>query len=180
MNGNFCKWAIALGVLGAGLAALPVRGATVGVPEVWSNGTCSGWTCQDLINERAVAGFTSATGMIKMAFAKQGCSMPPEEYLFLADGAASGGVFTGDYVSAGVLDVEFTVQCQQEARVRLLFAGKGSGRVWQYVAPAGVTGQWTTVRVPMNPALLMNLNHANCPATLEADLHDVGWIGRGV
>jgi hypothetical protein len=42
---------------GTGFVCL-VRGATVGVPEVWSNGTCSGWTCQDLINEKALAGFT--------------------------------------------------------------------------------------------------------------------------
>ena len=180
MNGLICRWAIALWVLGAGLAALPVRGATVGISEVWSNGTCSGWTCQDLINDQVAGGYVTVPGAVQMTFPKQSMSLPPEEWLFKADSAASGGAFVGDYVTNGVLDISFGVFCPLGGRVRLLFGGGTSGRVWQYVVPVVATGQWVTVRVPMNPALLVNLNHANCPATLESDLHDVGWIGVAI
>lgn len=170
---------VAAALAGLLLVAM-AEAAMVGAPESWSNAVAAGWACRDLVNEKPAAGFACVTGAVQVTFAKQTMSMPPEEYLLLADGSASGGAFVGDYLAAGVLEVSFRVFCQQPEQVRLLLAGAASGRVWQYVAPGVATGQWTTVRVPLDPGVLRNLNRQELPSGFEQDLRSVGWIGVAI
>lgn len=173
----------------AGLAAGRLGAASVNLAESWSSSNTVGWTATDVINEVPVtraSSFSAAGGALKIGFASQldfltkvqkVAPVPPLEYLIKAGPGASGGLFTGDYLSNGVAAASFRLQADSPVQVWLAFSGAVSNRWWQYSLGPQPTGSWRTVTVPLHPDYFKELRGATDWHSLEQDLKNVAWIG---
>ena len=170
-----------LGIAGA-------NAATVNVAETWGSSNVAGWVAYDLINEISVwraASFSLSTNALKVVFLAQLDSetqlpimpWPPEEYLIRADGTASGGRFTGDYLSNGVESVSFRIKCDAPVELWLAFGGPSSNRWWQYSLGPQQTGDWHTVKVPVSPSFFKDLWGTQEWSAMRQDLQSISWIG---
>ncbi|MEI6562887.1 MAG: hypothetical protein WCO42_01115 [bacterium] len=183
------KKKIVSGVMLFGLLCAPAHAAVVNVGESWSSTNTAGWVARDLINEVPVSGaMTISNGALKVTFPSylpfttHGTTiipmpMPPERYLIKAGTGASGGHFSGNYLSNGVEDVSFRIYCDYPVEVSLVFQNESSGRWWQFYLGAQQTGLWKMVTVPIQPTLFRELIGAKDWASFQQDFQNVSWIG---
>jgi hypothetical protein len=162
------------------VATCVAKGAVVDKPETWEDGGGTGWECYDWVNERSVDRLSETGGALVVSFPAQQMRTPPEEYMLKAGGGASGGVFAGDYVAAGVATVSFRIHCDLPMEISLLLGSAGSGHVWRCRLDPGPAGAWRTVRVPVNIGDLKAVNAVELPGTFADDLRRIEWIGVSV
>jgi hypothetical protein len=153
--------------------------ATVGSPETWDSGTVANWINYDAVNERS-ATLATENGGITITFPKQSVKTPPEEYVFEAGTNASGGKFTGDYVSGGVTGMCFRLYCDRPVEVSALLYNADTKRLWRYRIPAVRTGEWMVVQVPLTPQGMDNQNGVSEWGSLDEDLRHVTWVGVSI
>lgn len=164
--------------LAAGLLALRLAGAAeVGWVETWSGDTPEGWVCHDLVNEKPGPGLTLDAGALAMGFAAQSMRMPPEQYMFKAGADASGGRCVGDYVANGVTALRFRLRVDLPVQVEAAIYSQDSNRWWRHPVAGIITGGWQDVTVPVDPAVLREVNGVADLASFEADLRRVTWVG---
>ena len=168
-----------LSMLGGLLVGLTCRAATVNQVESWTNGITAGWVAYDLINEtvKAASDFTVESGALKLRYLPQSIALPPDECVFKASSAASGGRFVGNYLDVGAMAVTFRVRCDLASPVTLLIQNDASHRRWRFDLGTVATGQWVTLTAPLNPVALKLINGVQDWTTFQQDLANVSWIG---
>ena len=164
----------------AGLLALPSPAATLDSPERWDAGTAAGWMRHDLINESVDPSLTVENGSLKLVFARQSISLPPEEYVLEAGTNSSSGKFSGDYLRAGVTAISFRLYCECPAEVSALLWSERTHRLWRYSVPGIRTGEWMSVSVPIALARLKSVNGVEGALQFEEDLQDVSRVGVAI
>ncbi|MEI6168579.1 MAG: hypothetical protein WCS52_15455 [bacterium] len=170
-----------------GVGCVASEAALVTAVETWAGTSTVGWVAYDLVNERVVSDtrkFLVTNQAMAVVFKsyidRDGIAsmpMPPEKYLIKADAGASGGLFTGDYLSNGVAAVSFRIYCDYPTETWLSFRNETSTRWWQLSLGIQATGAWQTVTVPILPSVLRELRGATDWNSFEADLRNVTWIG---
>lgn len=154
-----------------------VHAATANAPETWTNTSTQGWVAYDMVNEEVTAALTVDSGALQLRYAAQSMAMPPDEQVIKADGNASGGQFTGNYLDAGVQGIKFRFKPDLTASASLLLHSDASGRRWRYALTGLTTGVWNDVTVTVAPATLKLMNGAQNWANFAADLQNVSWVG---
>ncbi len=140
-------------VMGAALAFAPAASAAFAFTETFSTaGSTSGWT--NVFGSLTVA--QTAAGGGALGFTSGG---PSYGDFINANGGASGGAFVGDFTTAGLSQVTFTlfIGSGSAAFVGLDLYDSVSNTEWQYPVTIPVAGSSVTVSVPL-------------------DANDPGWV----
>ena len=171
------RTAVALGCTLLGMVCLA---AAANDPEGWDSGNVEGWTSYDLINQDVVSRLAAVDGAVELSFARQSVKLPPEEYLVRADAGSSAGRFTGDYLAAGVRAVSFSLHCELPVKVSLMLYNAETERLWRYRLPSPPVGEWGQVVIPIDPAILHNVNGVQGWSAFKADVQSVDWVGVAI
>jgi len=150
--------------------------ALVSTPETFDGGL-NGWVAYDMINERNSSSLTLESGELKLRYRQQSRPNPPEEHVVRADGNASAGRFTGDYIKGGVTAFSFRIKPESDAKLTVLFQNDAARRRWRYELPVLPQGVWSTVVVSVDPAKLEAVHSGGSSDQLIEDLKNVSWIG---
>ena len=181
-------------LMAGGIFVTPVGGVMVNSVESWAGTNKAGWVGYDLINEALIYNadiFSASNGALKLTFPSYlpvkspftgkvlaiPMPMPPERYLIKAGIDASGGRFSGDYLSNGVAEVSFRFYCDFPVETWLVIQNEASQRWWQIKLGVQQTGVWKTVTVPIQPSVFRELMGAKDWGTFEQDIRNVSWIG---
>jgi len=158
--------------VGTGFCVLP------NTSETWDGGLVNGW-----VNPAGSYPVLDNPGTyLRLSFSAQ-------SILFPAGGGveggvdASGGIFSGDYVAAGVTGITFSVMGDghMPSERRLILRSSVSGREWTYmpIEMSNKAGEWVLNTVPLDYST--GRWHLGGPGASEEvfleDLRSVGWIG---
>lgn len=129
--------ALRMAVLSAGCAAAPLAHAASPWTESFTGGA-AGWT------NAGNGTLEGIDGALRVSFAFQAGPPPPETARLVAGAGASGGVFTGDYVSAGIVLVGFRVLASNAVPSKVDLVWERGGDAYNKALGGYVTetGRW--------------------------------------
>ena len=162
------------------MAGVSARAAVIpGSIETWNSASVEGWKILDVLNwnYRPVS---NVGGALDMKFNRSTITFP-QSYMIQGDSGASGGVFIGDYVAAGIASIRFKMNCTVllPHSVRVYIHG-GSGNQWWYQdVPVGqlAVGEFREINVLMSYASGWHQGIGDTEAGYLSALSDVDWVG---
>jgi hypothetical protein len=156
--------------------ALPAFSAVTDVMETWDFGT-AGWVRYDVLNDRELT-LVNTSQCLSVVFNTQSMSMP-EASMIRAEAKSSGGLFTGDYLAAGVTNVSFKFLSASyvPSRLALYFHCGASGDWWYYPLTAAGPGTWAQYNVPMDCWKGWQRDDGMAAALFRSDLSSNDWVG---
>ena len=152
---------------------------TPGSIETWNSGSVEGWKVLDVLNwnYRPVS---NVGGAVDMKF-NQSTITFPQSYMFQGDSGASGGVFIGDYVAAGIASIRFKMNCTVLVphSVRVYIHGAAGNQWWYQDVPLGqlAVGEFREIDVLMSYASGWRQGIGDTEAGYLSALSNVDWVG---
>jgi len=167
---------IALVIVAGILLASPALCATTDVMETWDSGT-AGWVRFDALNDYTLA-LTNTSGYLSVVFALQDMT-GPEVSIVRAETNSSGGIFTGDYLAAGITNMSFKFYSGTRipAELGVYFFCGASRDWWYYPLTPGGAGVWAEYNVPMDCWKGWKRDAGVVASQFRSDLSSNDWIG---
>jgi len=152
-------------------------GATLHEPETWDSGGFEGWIGEDVLNGGS-APLNNPGDRLELKFNQQGSSFP-EIFIAKADVDASGGRFSGNYLSSGVISISFRLLCVTHVpdQARLYIRSGTTRRRWYYSITGLTAGNWLQFEVPLTFTAGWRLDTGPTQVRFRGDIADVEWVG---
>ena len=150
--------------------------AEPGSPETFASGTAQ-WVRHVPLNSMTLP-MSNPGGYLLVQFGSQGMSYPEVNIVRAESGSSEGG-FTGDYLAAGITNVNFRLYCptHRPKNLRLYIYCASSGRWWYYPLSDPTVGAWTDYAVTLDYATGWKHGSGGSFKEISADLANVTWIG---